>query len=662
MCGIAGLWRFDRGATERETVIRMLGAMRHRGPEGAATARLDEGALHLGFLALGFTDHPGSLQPLYNEDYTVAIAYNGEVYDHEAMREVLEVQGHRFRTRSDTEVLIHLYEQLGDSFVHRLNGEFAFALWDARTETLRLVRDRYGVKPLFYSVAGGTLRFASEAKALLAVGDCATSLDPAWFLGPGSGLPATAVTPFVGIRQVRPGHTLEVGREGVLREHAWWTPAMERRAVRDGELRDVVERAVRRRVSGDVPIALALSSGLDSAIVASIAAHVRPGLTALTLSYPDAAYDEAGPAAKTAAALGLNHTPVEVTAEALADGFLRSIWSTETATNNLSTTARLLLTTAARRAGFKALTGGEAADEVFGGYPYFGVEAAWRACASPEPALRARGERALARFRSAESLSRGTFWDEATGGGANGHPFGFQSVVHGRALRAQKTAAWLWSPALSASVSATLEASLLSELDAPHLRSLDPFDATRMMSRSIFASFVPPALGDRVEMAASLEGRVPFLDAEVLDVGWRLGEADCIDLDTGQRKVALRRAFAGRLPPIAPPPKHTWMAPDFWALSRLPVGAELFAQYLSVGSARRVGVFEPRAVAALSWAWKACPRWSGSWRALDGAVGFVVSVHALHDIFVERTVRFDTPEALSCADRSPPAPRGVGHA
>ncbi len=660
MCGIAGLWALNGADPDLDDLRRMLTAMQHRGPEGATYARV-EGSLLLGFLALGFTDAPTSFQPLFNEDYTIALVYNGEIYDYEAERDALRAKGHHFRTRSDSEVLIHAYEEYGLDFVNRLNGEFSFVLYDGRVGELIAVRDRFGVKPLYTCWSQGVFAFASEAKALLAIQSVERRFDPVWFTGPGMGIPETSLTPFRGITQVRPGQMLRLSRAG-CRTERWWTPSFAKVERSFDEAASAVRRelkaAVRRRVSGNVPIALSLSSGLDSTVVGALIADERSDVPAFSMAYPGAAYDESAQAARTAAHLGMVLEPVPCGIDDLADGFLDSIWSTEIATNSLSTAARLRLTKAVRGAGYKALIGGEGSDELFGGYPYFGLEAIWRLRGSDDPSDRARGDAAYAEFRTRELLSEGVFWDDTEAWRSTPSSWGPPNVVHLRAHTTERLSRLVLSRRARRELgSATHTAALDTELDPRLLRTLHPFDATRMVSRSVVSSFPMPALGDRVEMRNSLEGRAPFLDANVVALAHTLPQEHCIDPASWRRKHVLRAAFADRLPPVFEPlPKHTLMAPSFAELHRTATGRQLFALLLSDRALRRTGLFRRAFVHALLAAWRVWPRSDARFARIDGLVGWVLSVQALHHVFVDRPAQHGhhTP-LLALRDQSPPA-------
>ncbi len=656
MCGIAGIWRPSQQASPDE-MVQMLSAMRHRGPEGAAYARLDQGAMVFGFLALAFTDAPTSLQPLFNENYNMALVYNGEIYDFEPLRVRLQAQGHQFRTRSDSEVILHLYEQHGLDFFQYLNGEFAFVIWDGVRGELLCVRDRFGVKPLYTVRLRNGFAFASEIKALLALPEVSAALEPSWFSGPGIGLAETSRTPFAGVIQVRPGHVLRVGRHGATQTR-WWNPDFTKHdwdAPTAAEaLRAELTHAVRRRIGGDVPIALSLSSGIDSTIVSGLAAEVRGRLPAYTLSYPGAFYDEAETARTAARHHGHDFTPVDCRIPLLAEGLLTSIWATEMPTNSLSTAARMRLTAAVRADGHKALAGGEGADELFGGYPYFGLEFIWRMLASEDQKTRRRGQAELRRFQQEESWSKAVFWDGGRGWKEDSPRFGTPTVYAQRATRAK----WLQRLILSRDFrhrAGDPMQSVENEFDTEELRALGPFDATRMISRSVVSTFAIPALGDRVEMSASLEGRAPYLDQHIIALAHRLPEHLCIDPQSLIRKAVLRQAGRDLIPlGHRAQPKHTYMAPTFAELVQTNLGKELFEHYVSDAMVRSVGVYSPLAVRTIQVLWRRAPRESVRFLQLDGILGFILSVHALHDLYVNRGVRRGHDGVLSgVVDRTP---------
>ena len=277
MCGINMILKKDRSPAEREDITRMCSAISHRGPDGAGYALLDSGALAFGHVRLSIIDLQEGDQPLYNEDGSICITFNGEIYDYKRLREELIDQGHRFRTHSDTEVIVHLYEQHGMDFIHRLNGEFAFIIWDGRNRRLLAARDRCGVKPLFYWETEQEILISSEVKGIFALNRVPRSINPDYMIGPMLGVFPRAISAFEGIRNLNPGHFLIVESEGRSREVPYWQPTFKTNpAISFTEAKDEVRRlftrAVERRMVADVPVGTYLSGGLDSTLVCGLTA------------------------------------------------------------------------------------------------------------------------------------------------------------------------------------------------------------------------------------------------------------------------------------------------------------------------------------------------------------------------------------------------------
>src|SRR5437660_5328807 len=278
MCGIVGIVNLDPREPVDETLLkRMRDVLRHRGPDGEGL--WIEGPVGLGHRRLAIVDVAGGHQPLANEDESVWIAYNGEIYNHAALRPGLEQRGHRYRTRSDAETILHLYEEDGERCVERLQGMFAFAIWDRVRRRLLLARDRLGIKPLYYAITDDEVLFASEIKAILAAGSIRPAFNEAVipeFLA--SRFVAGEETFFRGILKLLPGRTLSWSAEEGFRERRYWrlpaeiheTPASPQEVAR--EVRARLEAAVRSHLMSDVPLGLFLSGGLDSSGLAALMA------------------------------------------------------------------------------------------------------------------------------------------------------------------------------------------------------------------------------------------------------------------------------------------------------------------------------------------------------------------------------------------------------
>jgi len=332
MCGIAGLYSLSHApapcAAELEA---MMAALHHRGPDGRGM-HLD-GPIGLGHTRLSIIDLESGAQPLCNEDRSIWVAFNGEIFNYVELREVLLRQGHVFRTHSDTEVLVHLYEEHGDDFVDRLNGQFAIALWDGRRRRLVLARDRVGIRPLFFTWNDGRLAFASEVKALFALPEVPRRFDAAALASTfsyWSTLPPASV--FEGISELAPGHHLTIeGERSILRRYWDWRfsggrddsgVSEERRA---DELHELLSDAVRLQLRADVPVGTYLSGGLDSSIVSALTArHMGERLRTFSLTFEDAEFDERTHQRELVRHLGTSHSSIEATKAGIGAAFVRA--------------------------------------------------------------------------------------------------------------------------------------------------------------------------------------------------------------------------------------------------------------------------------------------------------------------------------------------------
>lgn len=377
MCGIVAM-HAPGGAVRQGPLERATLALRHRGPDGLGTWTSPSGTAGLGHTRLAVMDPEGGAQPIANEDASMHLVCNGEFYGFEVTRTGLEARGHRFRTRSDSEIALHLYEEFGTRCVEHLRGQFAFVIWDERRRTLFAARDRFGLKPLFYTVVDGTLLLASEAKALFAAG-VAAAWDHEGVHAVLHACPDPTRSLFAGVRQVPPGHLLLSTPSGHRMERYWDLPAPEEAgAAGNGDGAAVTERvgelvreAVRLRTRADVPVGCLLSGGLDSASVLGIAAATTAApVAAFTVGFDHAAFDERDGAAGAAAFSGARHELVSITEGEVADHFRDTVWHAEMVQYNGHGTARFLLSRKVRDCGYKSVLAGEGADELFFGYEF----------------------------------------------------------------------------------------------------------------------------------------------------------------------------------------------------------------------------------------------------------------------------------------------------
>lgn len=383
MCGICGVASVIDGRTDRVDLAglaqRMNAAMVHRGPD-AAGALADPGVA-LAMRRLSIIDRVTGLQPVFNEDDSVAVIFNGEIYNFVELRQELEQRGHRFRTRSDTEAIVHAYEEWGDAALEHLRGMFGLAIYDRRPGRRRLLlaRDRLGIKPLYYTRVDGLLLFASEVRALLASGAVSRRLSRAGLesyllFGSVSG-PETLID---GVRSLPPGHALSVPLDapmnGAAPRRYWTLTPVPGPCHRDANgvaraLRTLLEDSVRVHLVSDVPLGIFLSGGVDSTTIAALASRVRAGVTCYTVSFREREFDESDVARRTAQRLGVAHRELRIDAQEMLGGLDAAIDALDQpSVDGINT---YCVSGAVRRAGATVALSGLGGDELFGGYRTF---------------------------------------------------------------------------------------------------------------------------------------------------------------------------------------------------------------------------------------------------------------------------------------------------
>lgn len=537
MCGIAGFVTPERRYRDAHAAVQaMCDAIRHRGPDDAGYHVT--GDVALGMRRLSIIDVAGGRQPIANEDGTVQVVFNGEIYNFRALRARLQRGGHRLATNSDTETLVHLYEELGDELVHELRGMFAFALWDARRGRLLLARDRLGIKPLYYwPRADGGVAFASELRALLTLPDFPAVLAPlavANYFALGYVPHEQSI--FAGVCKLPPGHLLEWNRDRGLRLTRYWTPVRAEQPVRDEreaveELRRLIDESVAIHLESEVPLGAFLSGGIDSsAVVASMQRQMDQPVRTFSIGFRERAFDESGYAAEVATSLGTQHTEliVEPDADELVDEVVRAFDEPFADSSALPT---YLVSQLARRHVTVALSG-DGGDELFGGYTRYAESLG--AMAIESVSLR-NALRALARALPHAAPWRNRLLDMA------------------RTPRGRYTATVALAPARRDG--GVLSDELASELPAPGDLLSQYFDEaagrdfpTQLMLVDAM-SYLPDDIltkVDRMSMAPSLEARVPLLDHVVAEFAFALPTP--FKMRGAESKWILRRVIGGSVP------------------------------------------------------------------------------------------------------------------
>ena len=514
MCGIAGIVNFAVEKPDVAIVRKMIDVLRHRGPDGEGF--YTDRHVAFGHVRLSIIDVAGSNQPLSNEDGTVWVTFNGEIYNYRQLREKLASLGHRFKTKGDTETLVHLYEEYGPEMADHLIGMFAFAIWDSRNQLLLLVRDRMGIKPLYYAHIGDEFIFGSEPKALLQHPnvDCRPSTEGIWHYLTYRSVPAPG-TLFEGIAKLRPGYMLLVTQNNRT-EKCYWDIPLHTESSKDvagdrGALRTIEERveamllqSVKRRLISDVPLGAFLSGGVDSSlIVAMMSKLTNAPVKTYSVGFRNFASSELEYARVVAKQYKTDHHELVLEEKCFAEHLEKLTWLRDGPLSEPADVPLYLLADMARK-DVKVLLSGEGSDEMFAGYPKYAYDfLSPMVSMVPKVITRLLADRLPARFRRAEiaikSLSES---DDAERWAQWFAPFTKQEKL---TLIAAGNS---WTNPTSRYVERT---SACSKLDQMLYADCKIWLPDNLLDR-----------GDRMTMGASVEGRVPFLDHEFVEFAFSL--------------------------------------------------------------------------------------------------------------------------------------------
>ena len=592
MCGIAGIVKLDpREAVDEARLKNMRDVLRHRGPDGEGL--WIDGPVGLGHRRLSIVDVAGGQQPMTNEDGSVWITFNGEIYNHAALRPGLEARGHRYRTRSDTETILHLYEEEGERCVERLQGMFAFAIWDRARARLLLARDRLGIKPLYYALTDQELLFGSEIKALLAASASRPVFNRAIlpeFLA--TRYVAGEETFFAGIRKLLPGRTLTWSADSGLAVRRYWQlpVAIEEQpsglAARAEQVREGLRAAVASHLMSDVPLGLFLSGGIDSSALAALMAPLASGpIRTFAVGFDEPGANELAWARLAARSVGAEHREVVVSPGEFFEALPRLVWQED---EPIAFTSSVPLYFVSRLATdhVKVVLTGEGADELFLGYNRYRVTAwnarighAWssalpRAARDGVAAGVRRLPRGLRRYAERSFLALG---------GSVRDLFCENFAVFPTAMQGGLLA----DPALLGARDPYAEA-----LGAYAAGGADPL--TRMSHADLQTYLVELLMKqDQMSMAASIESRVPFLDHQFVERAVAIPPS--LKLRGWRTKAVLREALRGLVPDAIltrrkmgfPVPVGGWLRGPFRSVvDELVLGAR----------ARARGLFDPAAL------------------------------------------------------------------
>ena len=605
MCGIAGILKGPGdGPVAIERLRQMISVQRHRGPDEFGIYR--DRDVGLGSARLSIIDLRGGTQPIHNEDRTVWTVFNGEIFNHLDLRAELEARGHSFYTRSDTEVIVHLYEDHGPAFLERLNGQFAIALWDARRRELLLARDRAGIRPLFYTeVAGGALLFASEVKALLQDGRVRAEIDRQgldqvftfWATQP----PRTI---FKDIGQLPPGGFLTAGG-GTVRTGTFWrwsfpedgAPAERPEAYYVETLRERLIDATRGQVRADVPVGVYLSGGLDSAVIGALVKHFTDApLKTFSVQFTDSFYDETPYQQEMAAELGSEHHAVSCSAADIGRVFPQVIWHAETPVLRTAPAPLFLLSELVRERGVKVVLTGEGSDELFLGYDLYRenkIKRAWARGAGRRAVLLQK----LYPYLTLSQLQSQAYLEAFFGTGLHevDAPHYSHIVTWSNTAKAKKF--------FSEEVRAELNgADAVREF---HATLPEGFGRWHYQSRAqyidaglLLAGYLLASQGDRMAMAHSVEGRFPYLDHRVMEFAATIPPD--LKLKVMNEKYILKKCMEPYIPPsIRTRPKKAYRAPNIDSFVADGQLIDYAAELLSPAYVREAGLFNPALVEKL---------------------------------------------------------------
>lgn len=639
MCGITGVFNRRSGEAVAPELLRsMTGILGHRGPD--SSGYFAAGPVGLGHRRLGIIDLAGGNQPISNEEGSLWVICNGEIFNYPELREELREKGHRFHTQGDTEVIVHAWEEYGPGCLDRFNGQFAFALWDAHREELVLARDHIGICPCYYAETGaGALVFASEIKAILRHPGIkrAFSVDgmnqafSLWVTVP----PATM---FENVRELAPGEYLVVSRQGMRRARWWRIPFpdagnYEERPVESlaEELRERLSRAVRFRLRADVPVGAYVSGGLDSSIIATLIRRLHGNeLHTFSVAFKEGAYDESIYQREMAGRLGTCHHLVSADYEAMSEAFAAVVWHGESPLIRTAPSPLYLLSRLVRDHDIRVVLTGEGADEFFGGYNIFKEDKIRRFWARhPHSGVGPKLLQGLYPYINRDERTA-RFWSlffrkglMETDDPFYSHRIRWNNTSHIKGLFTGELAARMNDEAVYEELRGYLD---------PAMSRWHPLCRAQYLESALFLpGYLLSSQGDRMLMGHSVEGRFPFLDRDVIEFAGTI--PPWYKLRGLDEKYILKRAFAADLPAsISARAKQPYRAP----IHRCFCGGieTLAASMLSPSLLREYGYFDPASVAALVRKIEAAGEAGVSARDDMALVG-VVSLQLLHHFFIK---------------------------
>ncbi|MGH8500994.1 MAG: asparagine synthase (glutamine-hydrolyzing) [Gammaproteobacteria bacterium] len=655
MCGIAGYIHADASKpVDPDTLVAMAAIIHHRGPDGFGYRTMDGRGVGFSHARLSIIDldQNRGRQPFLSTDGDVLMTHNGEFYDYKRIRADLTARGARFLTKSDSELALHLYRAHGlEGMLKHLRGEFAFGLYDRSRDRLMLVRDRFGVKPLYWCEAGGMLAFGSELKALFTHPEVPRRFSAAGLYHQLMQTIVPGTTAFDGIHQVQPGHALIVERRDGrfhITDHRYWDMSFPQAQEHDrdrGEayyvegVREQLVAAVQHRLEADVPVACYLSGGIDSCSILGLSAACQQSpVKAFTIGFDDEDYDETAIAREMAASVGADQDVMMLNAGHLYDNFVETLWHTERTIYNTLGVAKLLMSRHVNRAGYRVVVTGEGSDELFAGYPAFRRDMFLHGLDGLHEAERKVWGEMLSDSNALVTgamLAADTLQDPALD-----RLVGFTPSCLQPWLASARHVPGLMNPSLRNQIRGYEPGRAIAEtFDPDMIDGRHPLDkAQYVWIKTMLEGQILTWGGDRVDMANSMEARPAFLDHHLAEFAATVPPR--LRIKGSTEKYVLREAMRGLLPKVLyerekfafmAPPAHT--DPRKWAAVQ-----RLAADYLSDKAIADAGLLDAAGVRALFDLHERPDTDAATKVQLDAVINHLLGVQILHRSFVAEDV------------------------
>jgi len=653
MCGIAGFLHNDRERpVDRETLVAMAAILHHRGPDGfGCSIRPGVGFSHARLSIVDLDEERGR-QPFCTADNRLMLTKNGELYDYQRIRANLTARGACFRSKSDSELVLHLYPRYGlAGALQALRGEFAFALYDEKEDTLFLVRDRFGIKPLYWTQTRKGVVFGSELKALFAHSDVARTFEAKGLFHQLMQTVVPGSTAFRDIHQVAPGHFVQIRRrDGRLHieDRRYWdmdfpvgrapVPVRDEQPFIDA-VREKLTDAVHLRLEADVPVGCYLSGGIDSCSIMGLAAAASQSpVRAFTIGFDSAEYDETAIATEMARTAGAEQEILRVESDHLYDFFEETLWHTERTIYNTLGVAKMLMSRRVREVDYKVVLTGEGSDELFGGYPAFRRDLFLHGLDELPADERAEWQSMLSRTN--QQFRGAMLAEDAIEDPAFDSLIGFTPSCLQPWLSAAQRVPSILHPNLRQELAGYDPGRAIAEsLDADALRDRHVLDqAQYVWIKTMLEGQILTWGGDRVDMANSMEARPPFLDHHLAEYATSLPPS--MRIKGRIEKYVLREAMKGLLPDslykrekfaFMAPPAHS--TPGNWAAMQ-----RLAAEHLSDTSIAATGLLDPAGVREIFELHESDRTTPATRVQLDAVINHMIGVQILHRHFVAADV------------------------